>query len=224
MAQLCFLVGKSGIGKSTSGRNLNPEETLWINTDQKALPFKKFGEKYNDKKGNYVKASDITSVMTYLKEAHQNSKVKTVIIDTWSRIMTDAVMHPNFRATKGFEKWGKFSASQYDLINTINEKMRDDIIVYLLSHPETHYDEDGFTRERVAVQGRQLEKFVPESFSSIVLYGDIVKAPGKANKHIFRTINSGSDTCKTPIDMFEEEAIDNDLVLVNSAIKEYYGI
>ncbi len=50
MAQLCFLVGKSGMGKSTSGRNLNPEETLWINTDQKALPFKKFGEKYNEKK------------------------------------------------------------------------------------------------------------------------------------------------------------------------------
>ena len=46
MAQLCFLVGKSGMGKSTSGRNLNPEETLWINTDQKALPFKKFNEKH----------------------------------------------------------------------------------------------------------------------------------------------------------------------------------
>jgi len=51
MAQLCFLVGKSGMGKSTSGRNLNPEETLWINTDQKALPFKSLERNITRRKG-----------------------------------------------------------------------------------------------------------------------------------------------------------------------------
>ena len=51
MAQLVFLVGKSGMGKSTSLRNLNPEETVIINTDQKALPFKQFGKKYNEATG-----------------------------------------------------------------------------------------------------------------------------------------------------------------------------
>jgi hypothetical protein len=224
MGQLCFLVGKSGMGKSTAGRNLNPEETLWINTDQKALPFKKFMEKYNEAKGNYVKSSDIASVMEYLKQAHKNPKIKTVIVDTWSRIMTDAVMSPAFRQSKGFEKWGKFSSSQYDMINTINEKLRDDIIVYLICHPETHYDEDGFARERISVQGKQLEKFCPESFSSIVLYSDIVKSPGKPNRYVFRTVNSGTNTCKTPMEMFDEEMIDNDLTLVNSAIVDYYGI
>lgn len=224
MAQLCFLAGKSGMGKSTSGRNLNPEETLWINTDQKALPFKKFGEKYNEKKGNYIKSSDMPSIMATLKEAHKNSKIKVIVFDTWTRCMTDAVMHPSFRAAKGFEKWGKFSASQYDLINTINEKLRDDIIVYTLCHPETHYDEDGFARERITVQGKQLEKFCPESFSSIVLYADIEKAPGKPNRHIFRTVNSGTNTCKTPMEMFEDEVVDNDLAIVDKAIRDYYGI
>ena len=52
MGQLCFLVGKSGTGKSTSLRNLNPDETLIINTDQKALPFKNFSAKYNEEKEN----------------------------------------------------------------------------------------------------------------------------------------------------------------------------
>ena len=181
-------------------------------------------EKYNEAKGNYVKSSDITSVMEYLKQAHKNPKIKTVIVDTWSRIMTDAVMSPAFRQSKGFEKWGKFSSSQYDMINTINEKLRDDIIVYLICHPETHYDEDGFARERISVQGKQLEKFCPESFSSIVLYSDIVKSPGKPNRYVFRTVNSGTNTCKTPMEMFDEEMIDNDLTLVNSAIVDYYGI
>lgn len=222
MGQLVFVVGKSGTGKSTSLRNLNPDETVLINTDQKALPFKQFGLKYNEEKGNYLKTSDIHKVLEKLKEAHKNPNVKTIIIDTWSRIMTDAIMSPSFRSEKGFDKYGKFAANQYDLINIINDKLREDIIVYLFAHPETHYDESGFSTERIGVQGKMLEKFVPESFSSIVLYAEITKTPGQPNKHLFRTINS-NDTCKTPIEMFEGATVDNDLVEVNKAIREYYG-
>jgi GTPase SAR1 family protein len=224
MGQLVFVVGKSGMGKSTSLRNLNSDETVIINTDQKPLPFKKFTEKYNVEKGNYTKTSNIDEVIAKLKESNKNPKIKTVIVDTWSRIMTDTVMSPNFRAEKGFDKWTKMSGSQYDLINAINERLRDDLIVYLFTHPETHYDESGFSSERIAVQGRQLEKFVPESFSSIVLYAEVKKTPGQPNRHLFRTVTTGSDTCKTPIEMFSEAEIDNDLTLVNDAIREYYGL
>jgi hypothetical protein len=223
MGQLSFVVGKSGVGKSTSLRNLNPDETLIINTDQKALPFKQFALKYNEAKGNYLKTSDVNKVIEKLKEAHKNPSIKTIIIDTWSRIMTDAIMNPAFRSEKGFDKYSKFAANQYDLINIINDKLREDIIVYLFAHPETHYDESGFSTERIGVQGKMLERFVPESFSSIVFYAEVIKTPGQPNRHVFRTINS-NDTCKTPIAMFDEEHIDNDLVEINKAIREYYGI
>jgi ABC-type ATPase involved in cell division len=52
MAELVFVIGRSGTGKSTSIRNLKPEETVIINSDQKALPFRKFKELYNEEKGN----------------------------------------------------------------------------------------------------------------------------------------------------------------------------
>ena len=68
MAHLVFVVGKSGMGKSTSLRNLNSDETVIINTDQKALPFKKFQEKYNAEKGNYLKTSNVEEVVEKLKE------------------------------------------------------------------------------------------------------------------------------------------------------------
>ena len=224
MAQLVFLVGKSGMGKSTSLRNLNPEETVIINTDQKALPFKQFNKKYNEDKRNYRKTSDVAIVLNTLQKVNKLENVKTVVIDTWSRIMTDTVMSQKFRSEKGFDKWSKMAASQYDLINFINDSMRDDIIVYLMAHPETHYDDSGFASERIGVQGKMLERFVPESFSTIVLYTEIIKAPGKPNRHVFRTVSSGSDTCKTPLEMFEEDNIDNDLVDVNTSIREYYSI
>lgn len=224
MAQLVFLVGKSGMGKSTSLRNLNHEETVIINTDQKALPFKNFSAKYSEEKRNYRKTSDINIVISTLQKVNTLPHVKTVIIDTWSRIMTDTVMSQSFRAEKGFDKWSKMAAAQYDLINTINDVMRDDIIVYLIAHPETHYDEAGFASERIGVQGKMLERFVPESFSTIVLYAEIVKTPGQPNRHVFRTVSSGNDTCKTPLEMFDDNLIDNDLVEVNKAIREYYSI
>ena len=224
MAQLVFLVGRSGMGKSTSLRNLNPEETVIINTDQKALPFRQFNQKYNEEKRNYRKTSDVSIVVSTLMKVNKNENVKTVIIDTWSRIMTDAIMSQSFRSEKGFDKWSKMAASQYDLINIINDSMRDDIIVYLFAHPETHYDEAGFASERIGVQGKMLERFVPESFSSIVLYAEIIKQPGQPNRHVFRTVSSGSDTCKTPLEMFEDSEVENDLVLVNQAIREYYSI
>lgn len=224
MAQLVFLVGKSGMGKSTSLRNLNHDETVIINTDQKALPFKNFSARYSEEKRNYRKTSDINIVISTLQKVNTLPHVKTVIVDTWSRIMTDTVMSQSFRAEKGFDKWSKMAAAQYDLINTINDVMRDDIIVYLLAHPETHYDDAGFSSERIGVQGKMLERFVPESFSTIVLYAEIVKTPGQPNRHVFRTVSSGNDTCKTPLEMFEETLIDNDLVEVNNTIREYYSI
>lgn len=224
MAQLVFIGGASGSGKSTSGRNLNPDTTLWINADQKALPFKKFKSKYNEEKGNYSKTSETAKIVEELKKAHKNEKVKEVIIDTWSRVMSDFILSLDFRKEKGFDKWARLSGSQYDLINTINEKMRDDIIVYMFCHIDTHYDDAGFASERIVTQGKQLEKLTPESFSSIVLYADIIKIPGQPNRHVFRTINKGTDTIKTPMGMFEEETIDNDLVIVSKAIREYYEI
>lgn len=222
MGKLVFIVGKSGMGKSTSARNLDADKTVIINSDQKDLPFPKFRSKYNEEKGNYLQTSNVDEVISKLKEVQANKEITTVIIDTWSRMMTDGVMAPSFVKNKGFEKWGNFSFSHYKLINIINEKLRDDLVVYLFCHPETVYDESGFPRMEIAVQGKQIKKFFPESFSSIVLYAEAVKSPGSPVQYVFRTVTGGDDTCKTPMGMFEEDNIDNDLTIVNSAIQEYY--
>jgi len=223
MAELVFLIGRSGSGKSTSIRNLNPEETVIINTDQKALPFPKFNLKYNEEKGNYLKTNDMSKVLEKLKEAHKNTNIKTVIIDTISRLGTDFIMSNAFRNEKGFDKWNRISGSIYDIINVINDKLREDVIVYIFAHPETVYDEAGFSKERILMPGKQLNNFVLESFSSIVLYTEVMSNPGQPNEYTFRT-QTNNDTAKTPIDMFEERNIPNDLAKVSEAIREYYGI
>jgi hypothetical protein len=232
MATLVFVVGRSGSGKSTGIcpipqvgiEGLNPEETIVNNSDQKPLPSPEAKKLYSEEKGNYFKLTSAEDVIEQiLKPAHKNPKIKSIVLDTWSRLQTDTVMSTKFRKRSGFDKWAEFSGAQYDLISVINDRMRDDIIVYLLCHPETIYDESGYPQERVAVQGQQLKKFVPESFSSIVLYAEPSRI-GTEVQYGFRTVNSGADTCKTPIGMFESEFILNDLGLVDKSIRNYYNL
>jgi len=43
-------------------------------------------------------------------------------------------------------------------------------------------------------------------------------------KYMFQTHNSGADTVKSPIEMFKDDLIDNDLAAVDKVIREYYDI
>ena len=63
------------------------------------------------------------------------------------------------------------------------------------------------------------EKIVIEGMFTTVLRTTVDQG-----KYLFRTHNSGFDTVKSPLGMFTEDEIDNDLASVDAAIVEYYGI
>lgn len=222
MARLIFIAGKSGSGKSTSLMGLDPKTTFILNSDAHELPFKYSGI-YSQELGNYEEGSSIPIIKSVLARVHDNKHIKVLIIDTWTRVMTDYIMSKPFRsAIDGRKAWGKFSQDMYDLLDVINNSLRKDLIVYLLCHVETHENEAGITMERIVTHGQQLSKFIPESFSTIVLYTHIETLPGQRPKYYFRTTTSGLDTCKTPMGMFNDELIPNDLALVTDVINDYY--
>ena len=43
-------------------------------------------------------------------------------------------------------------------------------------------------------------------------------------EHWFETTSDGVNTAKTPLDMFDKNRIDNDLKMVDSTIREYWGL
>ena len=63
------------------------------------------------------------------------------------------------------------------------------------------------------------EKITVEGMFTIVLKTSI-----QYGLYFFSTRNSGSDTVKSPIGLFDEPFIDNDLKMVDTAIREYYYI
>ena len=55
------------------------------------------------------------------------------------------------------------------------------------------------------------------------LFSIVLMATTDGKKHQFITQSDGTNTCKSPMEMFAAE-IDNDLKFVDSTIREYYGL
>lgn len=86
-AQTILILGESGSGKSSSLRNLNPEETFIISTTAKPLPWRGYKKQYtklDTKKisGNYFQSSDSSQIIKILKFIDvKMPKIKTIVID-----------------------------------------------------------------------------------------------------------------------------------------------
>ena len=97
-AETIAIVGESGTGKSTSLRNLNPEETFIISATGKPLPFRGWKKNYiplaKDKEsgkwvGNYFVSSKwdtIIKILTIINK--QLPQIKQVIIDDFQYVLS----------------------------------------------------------------------------------------------------------------------------------------
>jgi hypothetical protein len=222
MANLVIICGKSGSGKSTSGRNLDPKTTLWLNCDQKALPFKGWKKNYSKENKNYTKASNLVDIVNTLKVIPEKAKhIKTIVIDTINRLMTDKVMGE--RHIKGFEKWSNLSGGIYDVFTVINQVIPDDVDVFVLAHSDEGFNDMGAQYRKVMTAGKQLDKIVLESMSSIVLFTHVESDGKGTNKFLFQTQTDGISTAKSPADMFKDYEIPNDLQSVKETMHKYYN-
>ena len=61
MARVIGVMGESGSGKTTSMRNLPPEQTFYIDCDKKGLNWKGWRKQYNSDKKNYWSSDSKTN-------------------------------------------------------------------------------------------------------------------------------------------------------------------
>lgn len=82
MANVILILGKSGTGKSTSIKSLDPKETCILNVLGKRLPFKGSNSLYNAENKNMFQVDDYTKVQGYISSISQKaSHIKNIIID-----------------------------------------------------------------------------------------------------------------------------------------------
>jgi hypothetical protein len=212
-----LLMGSSGSGKSTSLRNLPAEETAIINITNKPMPFRNKDGKtivtLENLKKDGEKDLPYEELYKRLIANIKGTKKKIIVIDDSSYMMA----FENFEksTSKGYDKFTTMAKNYYDLIKSAIS-CGDEKIVYVITHEEI---DDVNQIYRPKTIGKMLSnQLVIEGLFSIVL-----RSVYKNGDYIFQTQNDGTSVCKSPMDMFEEKEIPNDLFEVDKIIREYYG-
>ena len=213
MARIIGIMGESGSGKTTSMRNLDPKTTYYIDCDKKGLSWKGWKKQYNTDTKNYKVTDDQTVVLSLLAGINDKCpNIKTVIIDTLNGIMVADEMRRS--REKGYDKWLDLACSVYNIIDYALT-MREDITVIFVCHSQTVRDDSGYMFTSIKTNGQKLSKIGLETKFPIVLYAKVIDG-----QHVFETVANFS-TAKTPMGMFADKVIPNDIAEVLKAVEEY---
>ena len=212
MSIATLVLGASGTGKSTSLRSLDPAKTLIIQCIKKPLPFRAAGWKVRvnlKAEGNVIQTSDPLLIEKILR----SSPHEVVVIDDYQSVMVNELL--NRSSEKGYDKFTDIAKAAWNIFNAAGD-LAAHRRVYILAHTQT----DDFGQVRMKTVGKMVDQtLVPEGYFTIVLKTEVINGAYK-----FSTQTNGQDCCKSPIDMFAEKHIDNDIAAVDKAISEFYGL
>ena len=213
MSNVIAVMGESGSGKTTSLRTLDPKHTFIIDADRKGLSWKGWKGQYNEKYKNYEKTSDANKIRAILHNINDKAEqITTVVIDTINAIMIDDEMKR--MREKGYDKWLDLAHSVYTLISE-SHLYRDNLNVVFIAHSQTERDDSGYNFSRIKTSGKKLDKIVLESKFSTVLF-----AKCKDSEYVFET-QSKSSTAKSPLGLFEEDTVPNDMAEIIKKLEEF---
>lgn len=214
MSNLILIMGNSGTGKSSSIRTLNPEETFIINILDKPLPFKGGKSSYNKEYKNYFVSDDPQEILKILQVLDTNKKyshIKTVIIDDFQYCMSVPFMR---RAREsGWNKFTEIGQDAFQIIYTASKCVRNDLDIFILSHTEVGAD----NMIKIKTIGKIIDNNVDLHgvftfvFHSLVIDGRYVFLTNQLDKYI----------AKSPMGLFDDLYIDNDLYEIKQKIKQY---
>ena len=216
MSTSILIIGESGTGKSTAIRSLDPTSTFIISILDKPLPFKGWKKQYKQYKQdknnfNYYTSDDHLIISKAMESISTKSpEIKTIIIDDFQYIMANEFM--NRASEKGYVKFMEIAEHAWRiLINA--QRYRDDLTVIFLSHSEV--GDDGKIRAKTI--GKLLnEKITIEGMFTIVFQSLI-----SDGNYYFKTNGDESTIAKSPLEMFEDKLIPNDLQMVIDSVNKY---
>ena len=202
-----LIIGKSGSGKSTALRNcVNDSNWNLVNVLGKPLPFK----------GKVPQV--ITDDYEQVKRCLTSSMAKSLVVDDAGYLITNYFMRNHSSKGQGnaiFTMYNTLADNFWNLVEFI-KKLPEDKIVYIIMHEDT----DDYGNVKPKTIGKLLdEKICLEGMFTIVL-----RCILENGKHLFVTQADGGAVSKSPMGMFEDLEISNDLAYVDKTIREYYGL
>lgn len=203
-----LIIGKSGSGKSTSLRNFKSEDVGIINVISKPLPFKNT---------NGLKTVD-TDNYADIKKVIEGSKTKSIVIDDAGYLITNQFMRKHANAGGGnavFSLYNDIADNFWNLTETV-KKLPDDKIVYFIMHEDKNDFGD--------IKPKTIGKLIDEKVCLEGLFSIVLRAKKVDKNYYFFTQSTENDVAKSPMGMFEDLYIENDLKNVDNIIREFYNV
>ena len=201
-----LIIGKSGSGKSASLRNFKKGEVGIVNVISKPLPFK-----------NDLPTVDTDSYAD-IEKVFEKSKANSIVIDDAGYLITNNFMKQHSNVGGGnavYNFYNDMADKFWRLIESIKELPKDKIVYIIM-----HEDKNDFGDIKPKTIGKILDdKVCIEGMFSIVLRSKKVD-----KSYYFFTQATDGDVAKTPMGMFNDLYIDNDLKLVDDTIRKYYNL
>jgi len=218
MSIATLILGESGAGKTSSLRHVEPEKTLLIQSVKKPLPFKSGRWSWFDKEsnpaGNIIVQDGAQKIVNILRKTRK----EIIIIDDFQYILINEFMRrilDKESSNSAFAKYNEIAKNAWDILMTANA-LEESKRIYILGH--TQETESG--RIKIRTIGKLLDdKINIEGLLSIVLRASVING-----NYLLNTQNNGMDTVKSPMGLFEDSQIPNDLAAIDRAICDYYGI
>lgn len=206
MATAVLIMGESGSGKSASLRNFAPNEVSVFNVTSKPLPFKQ-GKTKIPKIDNATYADIANALAKPNKRAY-------VIDDAGYLLSFEMFKRAN---ETGYSKFTDMAKNFFDMLDFINTKLPNDIIVYITMHTEDD-------SEMHKIKAKTIGKMLDQNLKIEGLFSIVLRATQTEEGYKFVTKDDMISTAKSPIGMFESDTIDNDLKEVDRIIREYYDM
>lgn len=226
MANVVLVMGKSGCGKSTSIKTLDPKSTVVFNVLKKKLPFKGSSKQYNTESKNLFNVDDYSTIISYLESIDKKAAyIKNIIIDDITYVMRKEY----FKTAKvtGYSKYTDMAAHFQNIVQTA-ENMRDDLNIFLLMHCEEVISDNVIIGYKPSTVGKLIDNsYNPVEVVPIVLFASVKFDENKQPQYGFythRCLEGNIEIpAKSPADMFEEDFIPNDLGMVVNKMNEYFN-
>lgn len=204
MGVAVLVLGASGSGKSASMRNFKENDVRILNVASKPLPFRNVNKLKKADKATYA----------MIKGAVKSGQTLSYVVDDAQYLM--AFESFDKINETGYSKFSAMAKNYEDMLRTIQEDTSPDTIVYIMQHIDK--DEDG------NIKAKTLGKMLDQQLTIEGLFSIVLLAKAEERRHFFVTQSDGTNPCKSPMGMFAEIEIDNDLKMVDDTIREYYGM
>ena len=203
-----LIIGKSGSGKSTSLRNFKSEDVGIINVIAKPLPFKNTNNLKTVNTDNYA---DVKKVL-------EKSKAKSIVIDDAGYLITNQFMRKHANAGGGNAVFSLYNdiADSFWTLTEIVKSLPEDKIVYFIMHEDKNDFGD--------IKPKTIGKLIDDKVCLEGLFSIVLRAKKVDKNYYFFTQSTENDVAKSPIGMFNNLYIENDLKEVDNIIREFYNI